>query len=114
MDPINAFEKWSSSGILLAADANKNIMAAAALTGTRKRFVITFLHLLSVVAAANAVQVTIGTVVIADLPASWPVGSEFFFELNKGLRGDAASGIVITPAVAGPRIHWVAEGYYET
>jgi hypothetical protein len=111
--PIDNYELWSSTVILDTGDTSKTIVAVP--SGTRKRIVVTFIHCFSVIAAAQAVQAKIGTVVVADLPATWPVASEFFSgSLYKGLRGDAGAALVITPAAAGPRIHVIAEGYYET
>lgn len=110
MFPQETYERWATAGFLLVGDATRTIVAAP--SGNRKKIVVTHLHLFSLIAAAQITQVTIGTLVLAELPATWTAGFEFFFgPCIHGLSNDG-SALLIVPAAAGPRIHYVAEGYY--
>lgn len=103
-------ENWSAEVTLLAADATKTLLAAR----TGRRIVVTHLVCHQIVSAAQAVNITIGTVTVKRIGVSEAVGSEGFIgPMERGLVGDISTALLIVPTVAGPSVHVVAEGYYE-
>lgn len=106
-------EKWSGEITLGIADATKTHTAAP--TGNRKAIVCTHLIARVLVAAAQDVDIKIGTVLLKRIKANEVVGTEAFLgPMVEGLKGQAGQPLTIVPAAAGPSIHVVAEGYYDT
>lgn len=111
--PQEQLANWSAEITLGAGDTTKTLLAAPAAPYAGRRIYVTHLHATSLIAAAQAVDIKIGTVNVLRLVASWAVGNETFIgPMIRGLRGDVAGALVITPAAAGPSIHVIAEGYY--
>lgn len=113
MLPQESKEGWSAEITLGAADTTKTLLAAP--TGQRKAIVVTHLVAHVLVSAAQTIDIKVGTVVIRKLGASAGVGVETFVgPMVKGLFGQAGQALTIVPAAAGPSVHVVAEGYYDT
>lgn len=111
--PQEQYEQWSAEITLGAADTTKTLVATP--TGNRKAIVCTHLIARVLVAAAQDVDIKIGTVLLKRIKASEVVGTEAFIgPMVRGLIGQAATALTIVPAAAGPSVHVVAEGYYAT
>jgi hypothetical protein len=108
---LDNYERWSAEITLGTGDTTKTLLAAP--TGTRKAIVVTHCVAHVLVAAAQAVDIKIGTVMVRRLGVSEAVGNESFVgPMDYGLIGQAATALTIVPAAAGPSVHVVAEGYY--
>lgn len=95
---------------MLAGDASK--VALPAKTG--RTIVCTFYRVRVLVSAAQAVTIAVGTTNICKLAASEAVSVESFMgPMDYGLVGQAGQPLTITPASAGPSLHFIAEGYYQ-
>lgn len=103
-------ERWSAEATLATGDASKTLLAAK----TGRSIVVTFYRARILVAAAQAVDIKVGTVVACKFAASEAVGTESFIgPMDYGLVGQVSTALTITPAAAGPSMHVVAEGYYQ-
>lgn len=106
---LDNLERWSAEVTLAAADATKTLLAAKAGRVT----VVTHLVSHVLVAAAQAVDIKMGTVMIRRVAISEGVGSESFIgPMDYGLPGPVSTAITIVPTAPGPSVHVVAEGYY--
>jgi hypothetical protein len=110
--PQETKKRWSAEITLGAADTTKTLVAAPGLGTTA--IVCTHLVARILVAAAQDVDIKIGSVNLRRLKASEVVGTESFFgPMIQGIVGQAGQALTISPAAAGPSVHVVAEGYYE-
>lgn len=108
--PQEGYKNWSAEITLGAADTSKTLVAAPGATQT---LVCTHLVARFLVAAAQDVDIKIGTVMLRRFKASEVVGTESFFgPMLRGIVGQLGQPLTINPAAAGPSIHVVAEGYY--
>lgn len=111
--PQEAYALWSGEATLGTGETGHTIQAAPATPYAGRTLYVTHVHVTSLVAAAQAIDIKIGSVNIIRLPASWAAGSETFVgPMIRGIKGQAGQALTITPAAAGPSIHAIAEGYY--
>jgi len=108
---------WSSGVLLGAADAVKEILPAPPGTtpGDRTRIVVSYCMVLSLISAAQAVDIESNdaAVEILKLAASFAVGATVVYDGEKGIGLPANQALVIKPAAVGPSVWVIAEGYYE-
>lgn len=110
MGRMQTHENWQAEITLGAADTTKTLLAAKA----GRRIVVTHLIAHVLIAAAQTVDITLGTVKVKRLGLSEAVGSEpFLGPMERGIVGDSGSALLIVPSAAGPSVHVAAEGYYE-
>jgi hypothetical protein len=111
--PQEAYALWSAEITLGAADTTKTLIAAPAAPYATRTLYVTHIHATSLISAAQAVDIKIGSTNLIRLAASWAVGNETFLgPMIRGLRGQPGQALTIVPAAAGPSIHVIAEGYY--
>lgn len=107
--PQEQYEQWSAEATLLVGDATRALLAGKA--GFTP--FATHVTAMSLVAAAQAIDIKSGAQVIKRLPATFPVGNEAFAgPMFRGIKGISGAGIDIVPAAPGPSVHVVAEGYW--
>ena len=109
---LNTEQRFCAEKTLAAGDASKELVAANAAV----QIVVTYVHSVGLVAAvAQTVYVgdSSGTVKVLSLPASIPVlGQEHTIgPLTEGIKLTKGESLTIIPAIAGPSIHVVVEGY---
>jgi hypothetical protein len=101
---------WSFSTKIAAGTGATNLLAAVA----GKKIVVTTLKIHVIVAAAQLVDLTIGTVVVASLGVSEPLGdASYLGDMTRGIVGDVGQPLAYAPAAAGYALLVTAEGYYE-
>lgn len=109
--PQETCERFSVEVTALAGDATKVVLAAKA----GRRAVVTYCHVIGLVAAAQAfdVQSSDAAVNVVRAGASLAVNAELFFgPMIEGVVLPIGTGIRYQPAAAGPSVHIVCEGYY--
>jgi hypothetical protein len=107
--PQEMYETWAVEGTLLVGDTTRTLLAARA----DSTMVLTHMTARVIVSAAQAVNLTIGSVTVKRFAVSEPIASEAFVgPMLKGIYGQKGQALVATPAAAGPSIHFIAEGYW--
>jgi hypothetical protein len=103
---------WSFSTKIGAGQGALNLLPAPPAQYTKT--VVTFFKIHVITSAAQSADFTLGSVVVASLGVSEPLGdASYTGDLVRGIVGVANAALAYAPSAAGYALLVTAEGYYE-